>query len=223
MYKVTFQFFVPFVLFSTIILFLNLICEYFADHGHQIARDRQFRILLRHGVVRLWIPAAFPSRSKVCYRLPPFFFFNHLLIIVLLFLLRNQYFYVYIHIIQNWVFIILYLIIFPVSQFERGEINRNKLLVERTDFNFHPREFEIEGNRTFRSKFANPLKLVSPYLFPGRTIEKLGSSFATFPKCRWKFSSPFPKTTAFPSNHRCFISTYVHPLDDVSFNHLSFV
>lgn len=105
---------------------------------------------------------------------------------------------------------------YPVSQFE---LNKSEQVVGGTNRfrpNFHSKEFEIEGNGTFCSKFANLLKLVSPYLFPGRTIEKLGSSSATFPKCRWKFSSPFPKTSVFPSNHRCFISTYVDPFDHLT-------
>lgn len=121
---------------------------------------------------------------------------------------KSMFLRLYIYIYVDWIIIL--------SQFE---LNKSEQVVGGTNRfrpNFHSKEFEIEGNGTFRSKFANPLKLVSPYLFPGRTIEKLGSSSATFPKCRWKFSSPFPKTSVFPSNHRCFISTYVDPFDHLT-------
>lgn len=117
---------------------------------------------------------------------------------------KSMFLRLYIYIYVDWIIIL--------SQFE---LNKSEQVVGGTNRfrpNFHSKEFEIEGNGTFRSKFANLLKLVSPYLFPGRIIEKLGSSSATFPKCRWKFSSPFPKTSVFPSNHRCFISTYVDHL-----------
>lgn len=112
-------------------------------------------------------------------------------------------------------FLRLYIYVDWIIILSQFELNKSEQVVGGTNRfrpNFHSKEFEIEGNGTFRSKFANLLKLVSPYLFPGRTIEKLGSSSATFPKCRWKFSSPFPKTSVFPSNHRCFISTYVDHL-----------